>query len=160
MDQVDGDLNSSLDATRLASRVYHEHREFIRGIISVNTKNQNDADDIFQDLFLSLVNNPPRNEKNIRGYLYRIIINDCIDAKRRANMQRSKLNEYAMIQRSVRSKVDPSDKIIKSEEIEKIFSLIDGRLPSHLTYAIRLRYKENCGNGKIAEKMAGCRICL
>ena len=153
MVQVAGNLNTSGDAAQLASRIYHEHREFIRRIISVNTKNQNDADDIFQNLFLSLINKPPRNENNIRAYLYRIVINDCIDATRRANMQRSKMNEYAMVQRSVQSKVDPSELIIKSEEIEKIFTLIDRRLPSHLAYAIRLRYKDNRDNGKIAETM-------
>lgn len=153
MIQVNGDQNSSLDAPQLASRIYHEHREFIYRIISANTKERDEADDIFQNLFLSLVKNPPQNDKNIRGYLYRIIINDCIDATRRANMQRTKLNEYAMVRRSAQSEVDPSEPIIKSEEIEKIFTLIDGRLPSHLAYAIRLRYKSNCGNGKIAEKM-------
>ncbi|GEM_PF-5607053 len=42
-----GEINSSLDATQLTSRIYQEHREFVRKIISINSKNLNDADDIF-----------------------------------------------------------------------------------------------------------------
>ena len=68
----------------LTSKVFAEHGDFIHVVIRSQVKNEAQADDIFQDFFLSLVYNPvPKGVKNMKSYLYRAIINDVVDAVRR-----------------------------------------------------------------------------
>ncbi len=76
----------------LASKVFAEHSDFIRAVIRSQVKNEAQADDIFQDFFLSLVYNPvPKGVKNMKSYLYRAIINDVVDAFRRVETYKAKI---------------------------------------------------------------------
>jgi len=75
----------------LASKVFAERGDFIRAVIRSQVKNEAQADDIFQDFFLSLVYNPvPKGVKNMKSYLYRAIIKDVVDAVRRVETYKAK----------------------------------------------------------------------
>ncbi|MHC4792547.1 MAG: RNA polymerase sigma factor, partial [Planctomycetota bacterium] len=60
-----------------AAKIFSEYGDFIRGVIRYQVGNDAQADDLFQDFFLSLVSRPvPADIQNIKKYLYRAITND------------------------------------------------------------------------------------
>ena len=64
-------------------------------MISLNVREQSAADDIFQDLFLSIVRTPvPQDIDRIPAYLYRIVANDVIDETRRLSNYAEFVRDY------------------------------------------------------------------
>jgi hypothetical protein len=64
----------------LAAEVFGKYGDEILETICFNVDDQSMANDIFQDFFISLVRKPiPQNIKDVRGYLYKVVINDVID---------------------------------------------------------------------------------
>ncbi len=137
-----------------ASEIFYEHGDFIRAVIRYQVGNNAQADDLFQDFFLSLVSRPiPAEVQNIRSYLYRAIINDIVDAARRVEQYRIKLKKYAeFFDYSIR-KNSPKNAIIDEEEMDKMFKLIEDRLRRGEVRAIHLRYKNGYNNEEVAKKM-------
>ena len=76
--------NRHANSVDVAAKVFAEHGDFIRAIIRYQISNDTQADDLFQDFFLSLVYRPlPTGVQNIKSYLYRAVTNDVVDAVRR-----------------------------------------------------------------------------
>ena len=68
MDQVRisqdiADVNSQ-ERVRLATEVFHKYHREIRAMIQAVVSNPGEADDLFQNLFLSLVAKPQRDQQN------------------------------------------------------------------------------------------------
>ena len=60
--------------TGLAEKIFEEHGDFIHSIIRFNVNNKVEAEDVFQDFFLSLISKPiPEEVQNLRGFLYRVV---------------------------------------------------------------------------------------
>jgi RNA polymerase sigma factor (sigma-70 family) len=144
----------------LASKVFAEHDDFIRAVIRSQVKNEVQADDIFQDLFLSLVYNPvPKGVKNMKSYLYRAIINDVVDAVRRVETYKAQIYKYRRQPNYSINKTGPGNAIagpgnaIAKEELDRVFALIKGRLRNNEYQAITLRYKDHYGIKDVAERM-------
>jgi len=137
----------------LASKVFAEHGDFIRAVIRSQVKNEAQADDIFQDFFLSLVYNPvPKGVKNMKSYLYRAIINDVIDAVRRVETYKAQIYKCRRQPNYSINKTGPGNAIAK-EELDRVFALIKGRLRNNEYQAITLRYKDHYSIKDVAERM-------
>ncbi|MHC4147940.1 MAG: RNA polymerase sigma factor [Planctomycetota bacterium] len=137
-----------------AAKIFEEHAVFIRAVIRTQVKNPSQADDLFQDLFLSLVSKPVPDEiRNIKSYLYKAIINDIIDASRRVQKYQSRVQKYAHALNYTINKNRPQNAFIETEEAKKMFKLIEGLLPPSEARAIALRYKDNCDIKEVAKKM-------
>ena len=68
----------------LATQIFDEHGAAIRAMIRRHVNKREDEEDIFQNLYLSLVCNPiPSPLTNTLAYLNTVIKNDVIDAARR-----------------------------------------------------------------------------
>jgi RNA polymerase sigma-70 factor (ECF subfamily) len=63
------------------------HRENLVGVAYRMMGDRDLAQDIVQDVFLSIIESPAgfRGASSLKTYLYRIVINRCIDCKRRQN---------------------------------------------------------------------------
>ncbi len=62
-----------------AMEVFDKHGDEIRAMIEFNVKDEFKAEDIFQDLFVSVVGKPiPPGVENVRAYLYRAVTNDVV----------------------------------------------------------------------------------
>ena len=137
----------------IAAKIFAEHADFIYAIIYRKVRNEAQADDLFQDFFLSLVSKPvPTGIKNIRSYLYRAITNDIIDANRRVKRYQTRIQRYAEVLNYVTNNNTPENALIV-EENDKIFKLISRCLPSSEAQAITLRFKDNRDIEEVAAKM-------
>jgi len=123
-------------------------------VIRYHVKNENQADDLFQDFFLSLVANPlPADVRNIRSFLYRAITNDIINAVQRGENYQNKMLKYAKrLNHSINNKT-PENIVIEVEETNRMFELIEMRLRRSYARAITSRYRNNCNIKEIAKKM-------
>lgn len=138
-----------------AAEVFSEYGDFILAIIRYQASNQAQADDLFQDFFLSLVSRPiPQNIRNIKSYLYKAISNDIVDATRRAEKYQARIRKYADCLNYSVNKSTPKNALIEEEEeINKMFKFIEGCLPPSEAQVITLRYKYNNNIKDIARKM-------
>ncbi len=143
------------DNVNLANKVFAEHGDFIHAVIRSKLKNKAQADDIFQDFFLSLVHKPlPAGVRNIKSYLYRAISNDVVDAARRAEKYQVQIHKYHKQQNYSINKTSFGNAIvIEEEELGKMFALIKGRLRDSESQAIALRYKNKYSIKEVAKKM-------
>ncbi len=137
-----------------AADIYSEHGEFILSVIRYHVGNNSKIDDLFQDFFLSLVCRPiPPDVRNIRGYLYRAITSEIINASRRVKSYQSCMEKYARNLNYSINKNTPESALIEIEEINKMLKLIEGQLPHSEAQAVKLRYKSNWSIREVAKEM-------
>jgi len=138
----------------IAAEIFAEHWDYIRTIIRYKASDKDQVDDLFQDLFLSLVSRPPSsNIKNIKAYLYRAIINDIIDNARRIKRYQNKMCGYAERLKYFKTDDRPEDALVKTEEMNEMFECIEKRLRHSEARAVTLRYKKNYKIKEVAAAM-------
>jgi RNA polymerase sigma-70 factor (ECF subfamily) len=151
---ADGNTARYTENVRLASTVFADYERFIRAVIYSQVRDQAQADDLYQDLFLALVQKPiPESVKNIKGYLYRAIANDAVDVVRRTQTGRTLMRKYGKRPNNSINKYRPENALIEKEQMDKMLELINGRLPKSQTDAITLRYWHHYDIKDVAKKM-------
>lgn len=140
-----------------AADVFAEHGDFIRA--AINDKIAPDSpvtvDDLYQDLFLSLVFSPiPRHVKNIKGYLYRAIINDIYNGKRQLGNYKNLKQKYADYLDFSTNKTDSQRAFITEERLDKLLKICRCHLSPPEVKAITLKYKDGRSIQETAEEMA------
>ena len=146
--------NRHITSVNNATNVFAEYGDFIRKVIRYQAKNEIQAEDLFQNFYLSLIARPvPPGIQNIKSYLYRAITNDIIDATRRVEKYQNLVLKYAERTDRFTHKKTPEKSSIDLEEKSQIFELIEMRLPGSEAQAISLRYKNNDNIKEIAKKM-------
>ncbi|OQA02406.1 MAG: putative RNA polymerase sigma factor FecI [Planctomycetes bacterium ADurb.Bin412] len=140
---------------RFITRVFEEHGDYIRKVIYFKIKNESLVDDFFQECFLSLIQKPIpcQNIKDIKSYLFKVIHNDIIDAARRIQRYQTSLSHYLEEIKKAPQKEYPETALIQNEESDKILSWLKKHLSAREAQAIILRYRENCTNREMAQKM-------
>jgi RNA polymerase sigma factor (sigma-70 family) len=137
-----------------AAEIFSKYGDFIRAVIYCHIKNDAQADDLFQDFFLSLVSKPiPANIQNVKDYLYKAITNDIVDAIRRVEKYKTRINKYAECLNYSVNNNKPENAFIETEQINKMFELIEGRLRHSEAQAVTLRYKKSYNIEEIAKRM-------
>jgi RNA polymerase sigma factor (sigma-70 family) len=147
-------LNDNRNKVELASQIFTEYGDFIRAIVLARADNKDQADDIYQDLFLSLASKPiPGNVINIKSYLYRTINNDIADAARRVQRYKAHIQKYNIKIMCSINNSDSRDALIEDEQINKMFNLIQEQLPKSSAQAITLRFRDGRDTKEVAERM-------
>jgi len=137
-----------------AAEVFEKHGDFIRMIIRYHIGNEAQADDLFQDFFLSLISKPlPRGLQNVRSYLYRAVTNDVIDVAREAERDRTVIHKYARNSNYPINNSNLENAFIEEEEMNKMFELIERWLPHSQAQAVTLRYRDDYNLQEAAKKM-------
>jgi RNA polymerase sigma factor (sigma-70 family) len=137
-----------------AAEIFSKYEDFIRAVIYYHVKNDVQADDLFQDFFLSLVYKPiPANIQNVKGYLYKAITNDIVDAIRRMEKYKTRIDKYAECFNYSVNNNSPENAFIEVEQTNKMFRLIEGLLQQSEAQAITLRYRNNYNIKEAAKKM-------
>jgi RNA polymerase sigma factor (sigma-70 family) len=135
------------------AEVFAEHGDFVRSIIRFHARNQVEREDLFQDFFLELISKPiPEDVQNVRGYIYNVVCDNIKDAFRRIERYQKRLHRYAEHHRHI-IEDRPENKLIETEEIEKMFELICRHLPKKEAKATELRYRHNYNIRETAVKM-------
>lgn len=139
---------------RLATKVFEQYGREIRTIIHSHVNNQSNADDLFQDFFLSLVHKPiPPKATNVKAYLYRAIRNDVLDAARRAQKYRARVRKYAQYRTSSPAQRNPENILIQAEQAQKMLQIAQQHLPPHEAEALMQRYHHDQNTANAAQTM-------
>jgi RNA polymerase sigma factor (sigma-70 family) len=137
-----------------AARVFAEHSEFIRGVIRYRVRNEAQAEDLFQDFFLTLIVKPlPEGIQNTKGYLYRRIMNNIVNATHRVENYQARIHRYAERGKYSMTEYSPESELIAAEEMDKMFALIERQLPEREAEAVGLRYKNDLSVPEVASEM-------
>jgi RNA polymerase sigma factor (sigma-70 family) len=137
-----------------AAEVFLNHKDFIREVICFHVQDEDQAEDLFQDFFLSFVSHPlPRDIQNIESYLYKAITNDIIDAVHRNEHYRNYIREYGERSDHARSEQTPAEAALRMEETGRVLDLIEKRLPYTEAQAVCLQYRDSHSAKDIAEQM-------
>ncbi|OHB59958.1 MAG: hypothetical protein A2167_06545 [Planctomycetes bacterium RBG_13_46_10] len=142
------------DNIELASQIFNEYGDFIRATVLARVDNRDQADDIYQDLFLSLVSKPiPENVNSIKSYLYRTINNDIADSVRRVQRYKTHIQKYNLKIMCSINKTPFKNALVEDEQISKMFNLINEQLPKSSVQAITLRYRDGQDTTEVAKQM-------
>ena len=142
------------ERVRQAEDIFETYGDEIRAMISLNVTELSTADDIFQNLFLSVVHKPiPPHVDRIEAYLYRIVTNDVIDETRKQNGYVDFVRGYGRHNNHQTTQEPPDNDVIEVEDTRKMLQLIERQLPSREAEAVihRHLYGNKIRDG--AEKM-------
>jgi len=138
----------------LTARIFAEHEPAIRLVIRQHAgANQKDEDDVYQNLYLSLVCNPPPQPlTNVTAYLNTVIQN-AINAMRQRRNGREVIWRYAMSR--VREEVEssPDDLATRTEEVQRTVDLAAELLHTREARAVIERYIYGYSTTSIARHM-------
>jgi RNA polymerase sigma factor (sigma-70 family) len=127
-----------------AGEVFDRYGNEIRAMIDFSVKDKARADDIFQDLFVSVVKNPiPPKVENVQAYLYRAIANDVVDRFRRTQNHQEAVQIYTERRKQRAVQKDPQKVVAQAEEAAGMVRLIGNHLARREATALVQR----CGFG-------------
>jgi RNA polymerase sigma factor (sigma-70 family) len=142
------------DSVDTAHKVFAEHGSFIRAVVGSRVKNEAQADDIFQNFFLSLVHKPvPEDIRGIKSYLYKAIINDIVDAACRVEQYQALVHRYSEQLNFSANTIRSEEALSMREETDKVLGLISSQLRRSEFQAITLRYGNCTDINEVAKKM-------
>lgn len=137
-----------------AAKIYEEYGDEIRAVICFNIQDEAKADDLFQEFFISLVNNPvPPDLKDKTSYLYRAVTNDVIDSSRQVKNHQDGIQKYAELYMYSDLQDDPQEMAIDAEETEKMFELIESRLSHRESEVVAHLFGQGLTISDTAEKI-------
>ena len=136
------------------SKIYRDNGQFIHRIIQFHLGDSLEVDDVFQSFFLRLLEKPVTKKEvvNQRPYLYRMITNSIVDDVRRTRAYKKHVSKYSTIPYH-KPACSPCEKLIQEEQVNSILNAMENRLPAHISKTLKLRYKENYSNDRIANAM-------
>ncbi len=138
------------ERVRRAEDIFETYGDEIRAMISLNVEEQSMADDIFQNLFLSVIHSPiPAGIDRIESYLYRVITNDVIDETRKTKGYHNLVRRYGRHNKRRMSQEPADNDVIEVEDARKMLQLIERQLPSREAEAILRKhvYGKDIGDG-------------
>lgn len=148
------DGNNEIDGVEVATAIFAQYGQFIRAIIRSKIGRQPFEDDLFQNFFLSLAYKPPPGDiQDIKSYLYRAITHDIVDAIRRVGTYRKVLEKYNEQNENFVNTGKSANAFNYSEDVDRLLTLIEKRLPDSQSKAIILRYKHGYEIKEIANEM-------
>ena len=137
-----------------AAKIFERYGDEIRALIHFNLKDKSKADDIFQQLFVSIVHKPiPSDVQDIQAYLYRAVTNDVVDLSRQRKIRRDHLQKYAFCHKHDSRQEDPQKIAIQVESTRNMFHLIESRLPEREAQAVLQRFGHGFSLKDTAKKM-------
>jgi RNA polymerase sigma factor (sigma-70 family) len=138
-----------------AVKVFAEHGSFIRTVIRLRIPDVSRREDLFQELFLRLVDRPvPAEVENVRGYLYRMILRDAIDLEREQEQEQRHLKKYvARSQILIYKSLSPNAILEETKEKDSVFACLIGQLRRREAQVMTLRYQDNYSVAEIAAEI-------
>jgi RNA polymerase sigma factor (sigma-70 family) len=151
---INSQTTSKDDNTEVVVQIFTEHADFISKVILSYVRNEELANDIYQDFFLSLISKPmPANINNIKSYLFRAIYNDIADAMRRVKKYEANVQKYSEKVENTIHNSNPRDALIEEEQRNIMFEFIMQQLPNSSSQAILYRYGDNQSIKEVGKTM-------
>jgi len=125
----------------LATQIFAEHEPVIRAMIRQYATDPEEEDEIYQNLYLSLVCHPPPQPLlHVPAYLNTVIRNDIIDMIRRRKGEVEIVSQYATAQVRDELEESPEERLVQAEDIEYVTGLMSKLLPAREAVAVMGRY--------------------
>ena len=138
----------------MATRIFAEHGSAIGAMIRRHVTRKEEEEEVYQNLYLSLVCNPPPQPLvNVLGYLNTVIRNDIIDAVRQRKSHQEMVCRYAMHQTRDEVEDAPEDRVTQTEEVQRITDLVGKLLPAREAAVVIERYVYDHSTTDIAMHM-------
>jgi RNA polymerase sigma-70 factor (ECF subfamily) len=143
-------------ATEELERVYREHAPLIYRTAWGVLGTREDAEDVLQSVFLSLLRREslPDLQQNPRAYLYRAAVTASLDVLK-AKRRRPTLVDDARLESVVVDSGPPFDE----ELYERLYAAI-GQLPAEASSVLVLRYMHNKSLAEIARELGLSRTAV
>lgn len=124
-----------------ALQVFSEHGKAISSMLAYHVKDPSTAEDLYQDLFVSLVRRPiPEHVKTPLSYLWRAVVNDMKDAGRKRASYEGMRERYRLRSSNGVATDDPYATLEVQERIERLVLLVQKHLRPHEARAVLDRY--------------------
>ena len=143
------------DAVQRAVAIFSEYGDFILAVLRFQAHDRSWQEDLFQEFFLTLIRKPvPADVRNIKGYLYRAIVNHILDSVRARDNYRRAMKKYAKRARiPINSRLAANVLIADTEERNAAIASLARHLQEREAQAFVLRYRDNFSIGEIAARM-------
>lgn len=146
--------HSGEDRSRALAEIYEKYDDFIESAIRFVARNHADREDIYQEVFIVLSQKENFDEiRNIKSYLYRLVVNKANEFLRRKITGELKLKEYLELQSRQIEEGDLMHNILVQDEMDKVVGLIEEFLSKKESEAVLLRFKYHYDDEKAARKM-------
>jgi RNA polymerase sigma factor (sigma-70 family) len=137
-----------------ATAIFSEYGDFIRTVIRYKIKDESMVEDLFHNLFLSLVSSPiPAEIHDIKAYIYKAILNDVADHLRYIGRYQEMTQKCADFNKLIVNNRLPEDALIEKEQIEKTIGLIRKRVTKNEFKAITSRHLDGLTLKEAADMM-------
>lgn len=151
---VDRTVASNDSERRTADAIFREHGEFIRAVLRHQAGNGLDVEDLFQGFYLVLIQKPvPDEVRDVRGYLYRVLVNHVIDAARLRQTYAIAVKKYAKERKISINKRPAENAFIDEEQQDAAISSLARGLQAREAQALVMRYRDDCSILEIATRM-------
>jgi RNA polymerase sigma factor (sigma-70 family) len=123
-------------------------------MIRQHVTRSDEEDEVYQNLYLSVVCNPPPEPlDNVPAYLNTAIRNDIIDAVRQRKSRQEMVSRYVMSRARDEMAAAPDDRATQVEEVRRITGLVGKLLPAHEARAVIERYVYGHSTTEVASRM-------
>ncbi len=137
-----------------AAEIFEKYSRLIRATIQIYAIDQSDADDIYQDFFLSLIRKPiPPDVNDLPCYIYRAVRNDILDAARQSITYQGRVSTFAQSSQHPILPQDPHHILINEEKKHALLKVIEQQLPPHQAQALIQYYGLGTNTPNAARKM-------
>lgn len=137
-----------------ATGIYEEFGEIIQTMIRFHSNNDSEAEDLYQDFFLSLVRKPiPAEVKRIKSYLFRAIRNDVLDVARSKKSYRDRIYKYQVKKSASANLESVEETIIRKEQAEEMLQLVRENLPPNESQVVLQRCYHDSDTEETASKI-------
>jgi RNA polymerase sigma factor (sigma-70 family) len=149
-----GSSERSSHAAQKVGAVIREYEGFVRAVVRLHAHNAYEEEELYQKLFLSLLCDPRFPDvKNMKSYLYHIVVRDAIDAARWKANERKRQKKFAEISGNSVYSPAPDFALIRAEEVDGVLACADRKLKRREATAVALMYRDDCPVPEIARRM-------
>jgi RNA polymerase sigma-70 factor (ECF subfamily) len=149
-----------LDAPRTLAEqavdLLRREENVLRGVIARYVRDAATVDDIFQEVSLKVLRrlDSVRDQQALRGWLFQLARNACLDWLRREDTRRAIADETALHEHRAAGEMGrgPIDGLLSAERIAAVRRALD-QLPPAQREAIRLRIDEGLDHDGIAARL-------
>ncbi len=135
------------------ARLMTEQQDYVYTLARRVLRDPEEAADLTQDIFLNVWNGLPffRQESRFRTWLYRIVVNQCLNRLRRVRRERQTVSLDADIVGQLSdTRNDPHTEVWKQERQALIWNHVE-RLPERYRLVLTLFYQQEMSCAEIAD---------
>lgn len=138
----------------IATEIYEKFGVIIQTMIRFHSNNESEAEDLYQDFFLSLVRKPiPTEVKCIKSYLFRAIRNDVLDVARYKKSYRDRVYKYQVNRSALANLESVEEVMIRNEHAEEMLELVRENLSPHESRVVLQRCYHDSNTDETASKI-------